>query len=252
MVDCLEARELDVVNAGQEKKRLKRSVSVRALVFAAFIAAGIYLYHYTDYARYVTKDTVSGTIDSIRLFVSDLGLLGSTVFAIAGCLAITINIPSFFVIVFAVIIFGGLAGAVVSAISIYMATTLIYFAAQLLGKEFVHWAFGARLRKIEDHLNEKGLMTVVYVRLLFFMLPPVNWLLSLTNIRYRDLLLGTLLGTAHMIILSAWVSDMVIDLTKAGQSLNPFKTPELLLPGTIGVVIFAMLRLIDRSRTRRS
>jgi uncharacterized membrane protein YdjX (TVP38/TMEM64 family) len=101
---------------------------------------------------------------------------------------------------------------------------------------------------VEDRLQTTGLMTVVYVRLLSFMLPPVNWLLSLMNISYRDLFLGTLLGTAHMIILFAWLSDIIVDRLQAGDSLNPFTTPELLLPITIGIVIFAALRIVDRRR----
>jgi uncharacterized membrane protein YdjX (TVP38/TMEM64 family) len=230
------------------KKRLNRSVFIRAVFFVTFIVTSIYLYYYTDYSRYLTRESISGTIDTIRVFVDNFGFLGSSVFALVGCLAITINIPTVLVICFAVVVFGGFGGTIVSAISVYLATTLIYFVAQFLGRDFVNWAFGDRLRKVEDRLQTTGLMTVVYVRLLSFMLPPVNWLLSLMNISYRDLFLGTLLGTAHMIILFAWLSDIIVDRLQAGDSLNPFTTPELLLPITIGIVIFAALRIVDRRR----
>jgi uncharacterized membrane protein YdjX (TVP38/TMEM64 family) len=229
---------------------LKRSVFIRALVFLIFIAVSVYLYEYTDYSQYITRERISDTIDSIRLFVSRFGLLGSSVFTVAACLAITINIPTFLIICFAVVVFGGVAGTIVSAISLHLATILIYFVAQLLGRDFVNWAFGDRLRSVEDRLQTEGLMTVVYVRLLFFMLPPVNWLLSLTNIRFRELFLGTLLGTTHMIILTAWLSDMIVDRLQAGDSLNPFTTPELLLPGAIGVFLFIALRIVDRRRRK--
>ena len=54
--------------------------------------------------------------------------------------------PTFLVICFAILVFGGVAGAIVSAVSIYLATTLNYFVAQLLGRDFVNWAFGDRLK----------------------------------------------------------------------------------------------------------
>jgi uncharacterized membrane protein YdjX (TVP38/TMEM64 family) len=234
----------------ENRKRLNRSVIIRAVFFVVFIVISIYLYNYTDYSRYITRERISGTIDTIRVFVGDFGFFGSSVFALAGCLAITINIPTVLVVCLAVVVFGGLGGTIVSAISVYLATTLIYFIAQFLGRDFVNWAFGDRLKKVEDRLQTTGLMTVVYVRLLSFMLPPVNWLLSLMNIPYRDLFLGTLLGTAHMIILFAWLSDMIVDRLQAGDSLNPFTTPELLLPITIGIVLFAALRIVDRNRRR--
>lgn len=232
------------------RKRSDRFVFIRALAFVTFIVISICLYNYTDYSRHITRERISGTIDTIRVFVGNFGLLGSSVFALAGCLAITINIPTVLVICFAVVVFGGFAGTIVSAISVYLATTLIYLVAQFLGRDFVDWAFGDRLRKVEDRLQTTGLMTVVYVRLLSFMLPPVNWLLSLMKIRYRDLFLGTLLGTAHMIILLAWLSDMIVDRLQSGDSLNPFRTPELLLPMTIGIVLFAALRIVDRTRRK--
>ncbi len=234
----------------ENKKQLDRSVFLRALIFAAFIVISIYLHNYTDYSQYITREKISGTIDTIRLFVSDLGLFGSTVFVLAGCLVITINIPTVLIICFAVLVFGGVTGAIVSALSVYLATTLIYFVAQLLGKDFVNWAFGDRLKKVEDRIQTEGLMTVVYVRLLFFMFPPVNWLLSLTNINFRDLFLGTFLGTAHMIILVSWLSDIIVDRLQAGDSLNPFTMPELLLPFVIGVAIFITLRLVDRGKRK--
>ena len=234
----------------KKKKRPARSGWIRALLLVIFIAAGIYVYHATDYARYITRDALSSTIDSVRLFVTPFGVLGPVVFAVAGCLAITVNIPTVIVICFAVLLFGGVGGAVVSAASLYMATTLIYFVAQLLGRDFVNWAFGERLGKIQDRLHTEGLMTVVYVRLLFFMLPPVNWLLSLTTVRYKELFLGTLLGTAPMIVLCAWLSDRLIEAVRAGHSLNPLKTRELLLPLALGVALFAVLRIIDRRRTK--
>lgn len=233
------------------KRRLDRWVFIRALLFLTFLALCLYLYNETDYSRHISRERIAGTIDSIRGSVGRLGLLGPCLFAGAGCLAITINIPTVLIIAFAVTLFGGVAGTLVSAASVYLATTLIYFVAQFLGRGFVSWAFGDRLRGIEDRLETEGLMTVVYVRLLFFMLPPVNWLLSLTNIRYRELFFGTALGTAHMILLTAWLSDALVNRLRAGESLNPLKTPELLLPLTIGLVLFASLRILDRRRRRR-
>ncbi len=113
------------------------------------------------------------------------------------------------------------------------------------------WLFGRRLRTVEERLDERGLMTVFYLRLIFFMSPALNWLLSTTNISYRNLLLGTLLGAAHNIILNAWLSGMVIELITAGKSLNPIETPKLLLPLGIGIVIFFTIRIIDGRRRIR-
>ncbi len=241
-------KETVAIEAKDKEKRFERSSVIRAFILLAFIAAGIVFYHYTDYSQYLTKDKISFTIDSIRGFVARFGFFGPILFVVAGFLAITTNIPTVVIIYFSVITFGGVAGAFLSAISVYLATTVIYFIAQLLGRDFVTRLFRKRLKKLEGRLDERGLMTVIYLRLIFFMSPPLNWLLSLTNISYRNFFLGTLFGTVHHIIINAWLSDMVIDLIKAGDSLNPIKTPKLLLPLGLGITIFLTVRIIDRRR----
>jgi len=135
--------------AKEKEKRFERSSVIRALILLAFIAAGIVFYHYTDYSQYLTKDKISFTIDSIRGFMAGFGSFGPILFVMAGVLAITTNILTVVIIYFSVIIFGGVAGAFLSAISVYLATTLIYFIAQLLGRDFVTRLFGKRLKKLE-------------------------------------------------------------------------------------------------------
>ncbi|UCD83946.1 MAG: TVP38/TMEM64 family protein [Deltaproteobacteria bacterium] len=241
-------KENATITAGEKGKRFERSSVIRALVLLAFITAGIVFYRYTDYSQYLTKDKISFAIDSIRSFVARFGLFGPILFVVAGFIAITTNIPTVVIIYFSVITFGGIAGAFIAAICVYIATTLIYFIAQLLGRDFVTQLFGKRLKKLEGRLDERGLMTVIYLRLIFFMSPPLNWLLSLTNISYRNFFLGTLFGTVHHIIINAWLSDMIIDQIKAGGSLNPIETPKLLIPLGIGVAVFITVRIIDRRR----
>jgi uncharacterized membrane protein YdjX (TVP38/TMEM64 family) len=173
-------------------KKLSHLSFIRAGVFLSFIAAWVIFYHYIDYSQYLTKDKISFIIGFIRDFVVRFGIFGPILFIAASCLAITINVPTIFIICFSVITFGEITGAIISAIAVYIATTLIYFIAQMLG-----------------------------LRLIFFMSPVLNWLLGITNISYKNFFFGTLLGTAHNIILTAWLSGSIIDLIKAGDSLNP-------------------------------
>jgi hypothetical protein len=88
-------------------------------------------------------------------------------------------------------------------------------------------------------------MNVIYLRLLFFLSPLVTWLLCISGVRYRNLMVGTLLGTAHNIILKVWFEGLIVDLIQSGRSLNPLKTPTLLLPAGIGLAVFLLVRVLD-------
>ncbi len=52
----------------------------------------------------------------------------------------------------------------------------------------------AKLRKFSEHLRSRGFRAVVVLRLVFYLFPPVNWMLGLSHIRFRDFLAGSLLG----------------------------------------------------------
>ncbi len=209
------------------------------------------LYHCTDYSQYVTEDKIAVTIETIRGGVARLRILGPVLFVVAGSLAFVTNTPAFIIIFLSVITFGKVVGVIISTIIICIGITLIYFIAQSLGRDVVKRLFGKKLRKIEARLVERGVMTVVYLRLLFFVSPALNWLLSVTNISYKSFFFGTLLGTAPNIIVFAWLSSTFVGLTQAGESLNPLKTPELLLPFCVGIIILLILRIIDRRRRNK-
>ncbi len=178
--------------------------------------------------------------------MGSFGIFGPILFAVVGSLALTCNLPVLLIIYFSVITFGKVTGTIISFIIVCMGMTLIYFIAQLLGRPFVKKLFGNRLRRVEERLGEKSLTTVFYMRLVLFMNPPVTWILSTTNVSYSNLLLGTLLGAAPNIVLNVWLSGVIIDLIKTGESLNPIKTPKLLLPLSIGIIIFFTIKIIGR------
>lgn len=231
-----------------DNRKLNTSVIIRACILILILGLSVFLYLYTDYSQYLTKDKIGSAIGSARNLVADFGLWGPVLFISASVIAITVNIPTVFIIYFSVIVFGGIAGLLISAVSAYIAISLIYFLARYLGRDFIAWLFKDKLKKLEKRLNEKGIKAVAYLRLFLFLLPPLNWALSLSNIRFSDYFLGTVLGSAHHMVINAWLSDIIIDLIAAGKSLNPIQSPKLLLPIGIGTLIFITIRIIDRRK----
>ncbi len=228
----------------QEEQQFDRSSVIRAIILLTIISAGIFFCYYTDYSQNLTKEYISDSIESIRKLISGYGFYGNVLFVIVAICAIVINIPSVVIILFSVIIFGGIKAAIVSAISIYIAAMTIYVIAQYLGRGFLKRLCGSKLDQFDKKLEHRGFKTVLYLRLLFFMLPPFNWMLSLSNIGFRDFLLGTVLGTFHHIIVLTWLSDNIIEAVKAGESLNPIKNPGMMASMAIGFGIIISIRLI--------
>lgn len=231
-----------------DTRKLNKSTLIRAFLLLLIIGLTVAIYLYTDYSQYLTKENIGTAIESVRNAVETYGFYGPVFFIAASVIAIIANIPTVFIIYFSVIIFGGVSGLLIAAASAYIAISVIYFLAQYLGRDFVVWVFRERLKRLEEKLHGRGIKAVANLRLFFFLLPPLNWTLSLSNIRFKEYFLGTVLGSAHHMVINAWLSYIIIDLIEKDKSLNPVRSPKLLLPILIGTVIFLTIRIIDRKK----
>ncbi len=231
----------------------RRKTILKALILLTILILGGVAFQQTGHSQYMTKEKIASAIEALRIFANGFGSFGPILFIIIAALAITFFIPSVTIIFLGVTTFGGFLGTILSTISIYIATLLIYITAQRLGRDFVVAnILGTKLKKLETRLHKKGLWGVLYLRLLFFMSPPLNWLMALSNISFRNYFLGTVFGTTHRIIIFAWLTDILVDIIHKGDSLNLFKTPILLIPMIISLFILFITQLIDRRLLTKS
>jgi uncharacterized membrane protein YdjX (TVP38/TMEM64 family) len=91
----------------------------------------------------------------------------------------------------------------------------------------------ARLRAIDDRLVERGFATVVLLRLLLFLAPPLNWALGATRVRVRNYVLGTAVGITPGVGVASYFGDA---LTEAGAS-SRLLSAEVLVPAVLILVL---------------
>ena len=66
--------------------------------------------------------------------------------------------------------------------------------ARHLGREYVEQHLPDRFRKYDQKLANRGLRTVILVRLTLFLAPPAHWLLGLSRVDFGRFVLGTAIG----------------------------------------------------------
>lgn len=216
------------------------------------LVLGVYLlYQLTGLTKNMEGAGLAEKVTTLRSFINSMGYLGPAAFVAVSTAAIMVYIPAVVVVCVAVCIFGGITGALLATASIYLAVTAVYFTAQFLGRDLVVHVAGRKFSEFESRLAGKGLVTVIYMRVLFFVFPPTNWLLGLSALRFRDVFWGTVLGTVHHIIIFSWMTDAVMEVIRTGGSLNPLETKKLLIPMLAGTFVFAAIHIISY-RMRRS
>jgi uncharacterized membrane protein YdjX (TVP38/TMEM64 family) len=98
------------------------------------------------------------------------------------------------------------------------------------------------LRAIDRRLNERGFATVLALRVVLCMAPPLSWGLGATSVRWRDYVGGTALGIVPAIALVAHLGEAI---TRAG-SWTALLTPGVVVPALLAVAGIVAGTLVAR------
>jgi uncharacterized membrane protein YdjX (TVP38/TMEM64 family) len=69
-----------------------------------------------------------------------------------------------------------------------------FSVARFLARDWISARLPQRFRRFDDRIAQRGLMTVILVRLVFFLAPPSHWVLGLSNVRFATFVFGTAIG----------------------------------------------------------
>jgi uncharacterized membrane protein YdjX (TVP38/TMEM64 family) len=153
--------------------------------------------------------------DRLRAIARDNLWKASALFLAAGAGIKLLFMPVSPLSLLAGAIFGGPIGALLTMITLTASSTVAFGAARWLGRDWVRHTIDLKEghAKIVDRLLEHhGLLAVVVLRVVPTLpLSAVNMLLGLSAVRWRDFVLGTVLGLAPGTLLLAYVGSEALD-----------------------------------------
>ncbi|PCI52245.1 MAG: hypothetical protein COB51_00395 [Moraxellaceae bacterium] len=229
----------------EQAKQQRRIAIFKFVLLAGIIAVTGLLYRVLDLGQMSSMEGVGDVVVQVRAMSNDYGAVGAGLFLMAGICAIILNIPTVIVIAVASAIYGGVGALLLGVLLLNSATTCIYFIGKKLGRDFIFQFFGRSINRLEAQFEDRGLITVIHLRLLFFALPPMNWFLSVMNLSYRDYGLGTLIGGLPKTVMYAWLGGTVFNaLAEGGHELSEFYL-EMAVPVVASVSLSVILKMVD-------
>ena len=134
---------------------------------------------------------------------------GIALFCLAFSLGNLLYVPGWVFLVGAVFALGKEWGAVATLVAALCSSTISFFLIRAVG-ETVLRSFNHRWAdKVFAHLDERPIMSAAVLRLLFQTLPALNYALALADIRFRDYLVGTILGLPLPIFLYCYFFELI-------------------------------------------
>jgi uncharacterized membrane protein YdjX (TVP38/TMEM64 family) len=171
------------------------------VLFAAFELTGLRAHFNLEYLRHlIVEHEVEGLLIFILLF--SLGNL--------------IQIPGWIFLAAAVLALGRTNGGLVTCVAAIVSCMMTFLLIRFVGGDALRQLDNQFIARILRHLDERPLRSIVVARTLFQTAPPLNYALAMSGIKFRQYLLGTLLGLPLPIFLYCVFFDYVEQWLKLG------------------------------------
>jgi uncharacterized membrane protein YdjX (TVP38/TMEM64 family) len=175
--------------------------------------------------------------------VQSLGAYGAVAFVGLCVGAVLLHMPEIVLIAIGGVLFGSVNGFLLGWIGSVAGSTCSFLIARYFMQDAVQRALLSRFERIQaidERLARRGFRTILLLRFVLFMAPPLNWAIGGTRVRLRDYLLGSVLGVVPCIAITSYAADTV---AQAG-SLSALLKPDTLLPASLAFVVVAVGALV--------
>ncbi|MFH0907929.1 MAG: VTT domain-containing protein [bacterium] len=224
----------------------RRVAWLRGLVLASVLLCLFALRRELNLAQYFSRENLAATLTAVHTWVEGYGIWGPFAFIAVCAVATIVYFPIIIVVFLAVTLFGHVVGGLVSMVIIAAGSSLVHVIAHRLGRPVVERLMGRRMQAIEARISRRELVNVILLRLVLFMNPVLNWALGISGVRYRNVLLGTLIGVAPAVFLLTWLSGELIEFVQTGNARSLLEHPALLIPVILAFALFRGNWLFER------
>jgi len=196
-------------------------------IFAAVVVAVVWSGIFSDFS-----------VDGMRARIESWGALGPVVFMAIIIAGFFVPGPEMVLMALGGAIFGTVEGFLYGWLGAIVGTAIPFLLVRQAVGRYVQRSDGLRfkrLRAFDQRLVERGFVTVLGLRLILCMAPPLNWALGATRVKLRDYVLGTALGVTPGIGLSAYLGETLT----AATSWTELLTPEVMV--VVGLLVLSFV-----------
>lgn len=168
--------------------KVKSSIAILTLVCIVATAIGIYLLGWIDRAQ-------------LQAWLSQMGILAPIIYIVLYTIGTILILPSTPLNLTGGAIFGVWWGTLWTTIAAIIAAIVAFAFTRTVGREYITRKLAGRWEAIDAEMRQGGLFYMFAIRLLpIIPYGIVNFAAGLTSIRFRDYLIGTMLGTVPGIL----------------------------------------------------
>ena len=147
------------------------------------------------------------TSESIRTWLAGDGRWGVAAFTLLFAVGQLLRVPSFVFVAAAVAVYGLYAGVLVGLLGALVSATVSFSVVRAFAGHALAELRLPLLHRLLSVIDDRPIMAVALLRLIFQTAPPLNYALAMTAVRWRDHLIGSLLGLPLPVTAMAFFFD---------------------------------------------
>ena len=213
--------------------------SLRAVVLLVLVGAGVFAQAHFDLGS-------RSTSEGARAFVEAHAPYGPLIFIGIFIAGIFLRVPAIVLVMLGGILFERLPAFAFSWIAAIVGSGSTFLLIRYFAREAVQRSLisrFARLRTLDERLARHGFVTVLVLRAVLFLAPPLNWALGATRVRFPHYVAGTAVGVIPGIAAIVLFADSIADVGSNNSLLS--------IPALAGAVLVVALLIVATIAGRR-
>lgn len=134
------------------------------------------------------------SLDYLQQQILNNRLTGLLVFVLLFALGNLIQVPGWIFLVAAVLTLGKLWGGLATYLAACLSCICTFLIIRFLGGDALRQLDSPLATRIFAHLDRRPVLAVALLRVLFQTVPPLNYALAMSAVRFRNYLAGTMIG----------------------------------------------------------
>lgn len=202
---------------GKDRKKSRKPLIISILILASVVSAYFLVPDVRLSLNRAWEVLTSGDPQQTREWVAGFGWLGPLVIIIVMVLQMfLIIIPSWLLMIVAIIAYGPVWGSLIVLIGIFVASSTGYIIGRYVGPEVTVRLIGEKAQnKISDFIDQYGAWAIMITRINPLLSnDAISFMAGLLKMRYRVFILSTMVGILPLVILIAWLGQLTGGLKK--------------------------------------
>lgn len=154
------------------------------------------------------------TLGFLQQLIREHQTSGLLIFVLAFALGNLIQIPGWIFLAAAVLTLGEVWGGVVTYIAASISCVVTFLTIRLVGGNALRQLDSKLAVNLLSRLDAHPIKSILLLRILFQTVPALNYALAMSGVRFRDYLIGTLLGLPLPIALYCVFFDSLAKVLK--------------------------------------